>query len=36
LPSTAERMADRLSKVAPLLVVVNEARDVGEPPSHRS
>jgi hypothetical protein len=35
LPSTAEGVSDRLSELTPLPVVVNEARDVGQPPSHR-
>jgi hypothetical protein len=34
LPSAAESVSDRLSEMAPLLVVANEARDVGQPPSH--
>ena len=36
LPSAAEGMSDRLSELTPLLVVANEARDVGQPPSHGS
>ena len=30
-PGTAESRSDRLSKLAPLLEVVNEARDVCQP-----
>jgi len=31
-PRAAESLSDRLSELAPLLEVVNEARDVWQPP----